>query len=63
MPRDVAGSSQVTRRSRLVRLWRLWRQRARDRREAEVLDERELRDMGMTRGDLYREFTRRLWSW
>lgn len=63
MPRDIAGLPQVTRRSRFIRLWRLWRQRSRDRREAELLDERELRDMGVTRGDLYREFARRLRSW
>jgi len=60
VPRDVAWSQQITRHGRFIRLWRLWRQRTRDRAEAARLDERELRDMGVTRGDLYREFARRL---
>ena len=63
MPRDVAWPPQVGRRSRGLRLWRLirlWRQRARDRREADLIGERELRDIGVTRGDLHREFARRL---
>ena len=63
MPRDVGWPPHVTRRSRIVWLWRAWRLRARDRREAARLDERELRDMGVTRGDIYREFTRRPGSW
>lgn len=45
--------------ARLGILFRQWRQRARDRQVAAQLTERELRDMGLTRADLYRE----LYSW
>lgn len=46
--------------ARLGILWRQWRQRSRDRRAEAQLTERELRDMGLTRADLYRElYTRK----
>ena len=69
MPRDVAWPQQIARRSSIgwlwqpIRLWRLWRQRTRDRCETARLGERELHDIGVTRGDLYREFARRLRAW
>ena len=63
MPRDLDWPLERTRRGRFVRLWRLWRRRAADRNETARFDERELRDIGVTRGDLYREFAHRLPPW
>ena len=69
MPRDVAWPQQIAGQGRIgrlwrpIRLWRLWRQRVAGRREAERFGERELRDLGVTRGDLYREFARWLPPW
>jgi uncharacterized protein YjiS (DUF1127 family) len=63
VPRDLAWPAQATRRGRFARLWRLWRQRVRNRRETERFEERDLRDLGVARGDLHREFARRLPPW
>lgn len=41
--RDVAG--------RMLTTWREWRRRARDRAELARLDDRMLKDIGLTRGD------------
>lgn len=40
---------------------RLWRQRARDRRELAGWTERDLRDAGVSRSDLYRELAKPFW--
>jgi len=45
----------------LLRLWRLWRQRAHDRRFLAQLSDRDLWDVGLTRGDVWREQSRPFW--
>jgi uncharacterized protein YjiS (DUF1127 family) len=47
--------------ARLRRLLRLWRRRIRDREALARLDERELRDIGMTRAALYDELRKPFW--
>ena len=42
-------------------LYRLWRQRAGERRLAAEFTDRDLWDVGLTRGDIYREFARPFW--
>jgi uncharacterized protein YjiS (DUF1127 family) len=42
-------------------LYRLWRQRTRERRLAAEFTDRDLWDVGLTRGDIYREFARPFW--
>ena len=46
---------------RIATLWRLWRQRARDRRLVAQFSDRDLRDLGLTRGDIYRELAGPFW--
>jgi uncharacterized protein YjiS (DUF1127 family) len=46
---------------RIVTLWHLWRQRARDRRLAAQFSDRDLWDVGLTRGDVYRELAGPFW--
>ena len=43
-------------------LFRLWRQHARERRLAMQFSDRDLWDVGLTRGDIYREFARPFWQ-
>jgi len=52
VPRDI---SMAPPRSGLglLRQWRLWRRAARERRLALQFTERDLRDLGLTRGDLH----------
>jgi uncharacterized protein YjiS (DUF1127 family) len=45
----------------LSALYRLWRQRARDRRLAAQFSDRDLWDIGLTRGDIHRELCRPFW--
>ena len=42
-------------------LYRLWQQRARERRLAAEFTDRDLWDVALTRGDIYREFARPFW--
>ena len=42
-------------------LFRLWRQRNRERRLAAQFTDRDLWDVGLTRGDLHREFAHPFW--
>jgi uncharacterized protein YjiS (DUF1127 family) len=42
-------------------LLRLWRQRARERRLAAQFTDRDLWDVGLTRGDLHRDFAQPFW--
>jgi uncharacterized protein YjiS (DUF1127 family) len=51
----------VTRIAFLGTLFRLWRQRSLDRRLAAQFTDRDLWDVGLTRGDIYREFARPFW--
>ena len=55
MPRDTAGMPPTDSRGRLIGWWRQRRQLARERRLAMQLSDRDLRDLGLTRGDLHRE--------
>ena len=47
--------------SLIVRMWRPWRRRAQERQLAGQVTDRDLADMALTRGDLYREFARPFW--
>jgi uncharacterized protein YjiS (DUF1127 family) len=47
---------------RLAQLWRLWRQRSREQRYAAQFTDRDLWDVGLTRGDIYREFSQPFWQ-
>jgi uncharacterized protein YjiS (DUF1127 family) len=42
-------------------LVRMWRRRVRERRLAAQFSDRDLWDVGLTRGDIYREFSRPFW--
>jgi uncharacterized protein YjiS (DUF1127 family) len=45
----------------IVGLFREWRRRARSRAELAALDDRTLRDIGLTRVDLWREIDKPFW--
>jgi uncharacterized protein YjiS (DUF1127 family) len=45
----------------LIELWRAWRQRSLERRMAAQFTDRDLWDVGLTRGDIHREFARPFW--
>ena len=45
----------------LLSTLRLWRSRFNDRREFPVLEERELRDLGLSRWDVERELAKPFW--
>jgi uncharacterized protein YjiS (DUF1127 family) len=47
--------------SRVFAALREWRQRSRSRAELARLDERMLRDIGVTRGDVWREINQPFW--
>jgi uncharacterized protein YjiS (DUF1127 family) len=47
--------------SRTLALLREWRRRSRDRAELARFDERMLRDIGITRGDVCRELNKPFW--
>jgi uncharacterized protein YjiS (DUF1127 family) len=51
----------MARLAHLGALLRLWRQRALERRLAAQFSDRDLWDVGLTRGDIYREFSRPFW--
>jgi uncharacterized protein YjiS (DUF1127 family) len=56
VPRDTTGAPPMdASRDRLVRWWRRRRQHASESRLAMQLSDRDLHDMGLTRGDLQRE--------
>ena len=44
------------------KLWRLWRRRASEREQILRFTERELRDAGLTSGDVYRELSTPFWK-
>ena len=47
--------------SRLGAQLRLWRRRARERQQLAQLSERDLRDIGMSRGTVYAELQKPFW--
>ena len=55
MPRDIAAMPPIGSRDRLIDWWHRWRQLTRERRLAIEISDRDLRDLGLTRGDLLRE--------
>jgi uncharacterized protein YjiS (DUF1127 family) len=59
-----AGTLQKTRvpLNQVARLWRLWRRRSHERRLAAQFSDRDLWDVGLTRGDIHREFARPFWQ-
>jgi uncharacterized protein YjiS (DUF1127 family) len=69
----MAGTSTIAARQRLCRssrhqarrdwiaLFKEWRRRARGRRELAALDERTLRDFGVSRYDAYHEASKPFW--
>jgi uncharacterized protein YjiS (DUF1127 family) len=60
MPRDGSMAPQADS-STLLRLWRTWRRHAREQRLAAQFTDRDLRDLGLTRGDLQRALDGRGW--
>jgi uncharacterized protein YjiS (DUF1127 family) len=46
---------------RAVDLLLIWQQRARDRRQLEALSDRMLRDIGLTRADVFAEASKPFW--
>lgn len=57
MPRDgsIAIALAHGDSSAPMRLWRAWRRSLQQRRLAEQISDRDLADLALTRGDLYRE--------
>jgi uncharacterized protein YjiS (DUF1127 family) len=55
VPRDIAAMPPTSSRHRLIDWWHQWRRLARERRLAIEISDRDLRDLGLTRGDLHRE--------
>ena len=47
--------------SRAIDLLLIWQQRARDRRQLESLSDHMLRDIGLTRADVYAEASKPFW--
>lgn len=64
-PPSVSLQLRTTRRPaaipRLRSLFRLWRQRARERHELARLDQRDLRDIGLSRLEVYDEISKPFW--
>ena len=48
-------------RDRVIATLREWRQRSRDRNQLASFDDRMLRDIGLTRGDVFREINKPFW--
>jgi uncharacterized protein YjiS (DUF1127 family) len=46
---------------RAIDLLLIWQQRARDRRQLETLNDRMLRDIGLTRADVFAEASKPFW--
>ena len=46
---------------RAIDLLLIWQQRARDRRQLEALNDRMLRDIGLTRADVFAEASKPFW--
>ena len=46
---------------RAVELLLIWQQRSRDRRQLEALNDRMLRDIGLTRADVFAEASKPFW--
>jgi len=57
VPRDGSGTIALVHRDRdaPTRLWQAWRRAVQQRRLAAQISDRDLADLGLTRGDLYRE--------
>jgi uncharacterized protein YjiS (DUF1127 family) len=47
---------------RAVQLLQLWRERARQRRQLQCLNDRMLRDIGLTRADVFAEASKPFWQ-
>jgi len=61
---DAAAIGPLAPHRQVMNLLRLWRTRLRDRRELRrlyQLDDRLLRDVGLTRNDVFRELSKSLW--
>lgn len=54
MPRDMTAVPPTDSRDRLIGWWRQRRRFVRERRLAMQISDRDLRDLGLTRGDLHR---------
>lgn len=46
----------------IINTLHVWQERARQRRELAQLDDRMLRDIGLTRSDVYRETSKPFWA-
>lgn len=60
--RAVASQGWVRRMLRAVELLQLWRERARQRRQLQCLNDRMLRDIGLTRADVFAEASKPFWQ-
>ena len=61
LSRSAVRSRRLPRWSELCVLFIEWRQRIRSRYQLEMLDDRELWDMGLTRGDVGEEVSKPFW--
>ena len=57
-----AAQAWVRRLRRAVQLLQLWRERARQRRQLQCLNDRMLRDIGLTRADVFAEASKPFWQ-
>ena len=60
--RAVASQGWVRPMLRAVELLQLWRERARQRRQLQCLNDRMLRDIGLTRADVFAEASKPFWQ-
>ena len=58
---SVARTPSASLRSRLAATLRLWGERFREREALGALTDRELRDIGLSRGDVYAELAKPFW--
>ena len=57
-----AAQAWVRRLRGAVQLLQLWRERARQRRQLQCLNDRMLRDIGLTRADVFAEASKPFWQ-
>jgi uncharacterized protein YjiS (DUF1127 family) len=60
VPRDIDMAPQRSGLG-LLRLWHRWRRAVRERRVASKFTDRDLRDLGLTRGDLFHVLNGNRW--
>ena len=58
----LASQNWMRRVRRAMQLLQLWRERARQRRQLQCLNDRMLRDIGLTRADVFAEASKPFWQ-